>query len=230
MKNIIKKIYKLFERIGSILLFESYFKNRQLKIIQNFALDTTSILEIGAGKNSYFHKYLRNYTITGFDIYEKSLIQAKELGKIDNYVVGDVNKLEIYFTDKSYDLVCAFDLIEHLKKEDGYSLILNMERLAKKMIVIYTPNGFQYQPASVDNPYQEHKSGWSFDEMKEMGFEIIGFNGVKVLRGMYALPKYRPYFLFNFISFITEILIQKSWLNKYQYAILCYKSLNKNLV
>ncbi len=223
--KIIKLIYHIIEKIGSKIFFEKYFRKRQLSIVQNLGEGMNTILELGVGTNSYFHKQNRSYRIVGFDIFEPSLKKAKAKGTIDDYFVGNVNEIDKYFEENSFDLVCAFDLIEHLKKDDGITLIHNMEKIARKRVVIYTPNGFLYQPPSPENPFQEHLSGWTFDEMRKLGYDVIGFNGYKKLKGMYANPIMRPYFLFNFLSFITEILLQKLNKNHLQYALLCVKGI-----
>jgi hypothetical protein len=81
------------------------------------------------------------------------------------------NALEFLNTlsDKSVDTVFLLDVIEHLEKEDGVSLIEEIERVASQQIVIFTPLGFM--PQHVDSrkldrwglsggDFQEHKSGW----------------------------------------------------------------------
>jgi len=225
MKKLIKIFYHSIENLGSKIFFEKYFKKKVLDKIRKLANNCEQILEIGAGQNSYFHFNGRNYTITGFDIYEPSLIKAKKEGKIDQYVVGNVLNIESIFRPKSFDLVCAFDLIEHLKKEDGFKLIKSMEKIARKRIVIYTPNGFLPQPPSKDNPFQEHLSGWEYYEMKSLGFEVWGVNGYKKLRGMYALPKIKPYFVGDFISNFSMIIIKIINKEEKSFSILCSKDI-----
>jgi len=225
MKKTIKSIYHALERAGSSLFFEKYFAEKKMRLIRNLADGCENILEIGVGQNSYYHFEGRNYKITGFDIHEPTLMKAKEIGKIDDYIVGNVLNIAQIFHGKSYDLVCAFDLIEHLKKKDGYKLIKNMENIARKRIVIYTPNGFLPQPPREDNPFQEHLSGWEYFEMKNLGFTVIGFNGYKFFRGMYAKPKIRPSFLGIFLANISGWFLRKFNKEENAFALLCYKNI-----
>jgi len=226
MKVLARKIYNKIELLGSLIFFERKFRKRQLRIIQNLGEGMNTILELGIGTNSYFHKQNRSYRIVGFDIFEPSLKNAKAKGTIDDYFVGNVNEIDKYFEENSFDLVCAFDLIEHLNKDDGIKLIHNMGKIAKKRVVIYTPNGFLYQPPSPENPFQEHLSGWAYHEMKNSGFKVWGINGYKKLRGIYARPKIRPYFIGNFISNLSMILLK--FINKEEksFSILCSKDIN----
>jgi hypothetical protein len=64
----------------------------------------------------------------------------------------------------------AADLIEHLGKEDGFRLLEHMELIARKVVVIVTPNGFIAQHLTDGNPLQIHRSGWTAHEMKALGY------------------------------------------------------------
>jgi hypothetical protein len=71
--------------------------------------------------------------------------------------------------DNSVDSIFLIDVIEHMEKEVGFSVITEMERIARKQIIVFTPLGFM--PQHIDNgekdgwglggaEMQEHKSGW----------------------------------------------------------------------
>lgn len=79
--------------------------------------------------------------------------------------------------DKSVDTVFALDFIEHLEKEDGFRMLREAERVARRQIVVYTPHGFFPQtyedPAKADRwgmdggYWQTHRSGWEFEDFGE---------------------------------------------------------------
>jgi len=52
----------------------------------------------------------------------------------------DVRKLP--FKQKSFDTVLCMEVIEHLEKEEAIRLIEDMEKIARKKIIITTPVGF----------------------------------------------------------------------------------------
>jgi len=56
------------------------------------------------------------------------------------------------------------------------------EKWASKKVIINSPNGFIPQKSLDGNPLQEHKSGWSFDRMKELGYNSRGLAGPKWMR------------------------------------------------
>jgi len=100
-----------------------------------------------------------------------------------------------------------------------------MEEIAKKKVIIFTPNGFNPQEASNDNPYQKHKSGWTTDEMKSFGYEVIGLNGLKYLRGEKAKFRYKPELLWTIISVLTQIITKN--VPQLSFHLFCIKNFKK---
>lgn len=85
---------------------------------------------------------------------------------------------------KSVDVISIIDGIEHMNKVTGKKLIKQMKRVAKKQILLFTPQGPADDGYLKNNPhnawgiegadhYQTHKSGWTLEELKELGFELI---------------------------------------------------------
>jgi len=79
------------------------------------------------------------------------------------------------FKENSFDCVLASDVIEHFSKEEGYKLIEMMEKIARRKVIIYTPNGFLKQGEYDNNPWQVHKSGWNVKEMKKFFLRFLHF-------------------------------------------------------
>ncbi|MEO0264846.1 MAG: hypothetical protein ABIM17_06335 [candidate division WOR-3 bacterium] len=93
-----------------------------------------------------------------------------------------------------------------MNKEEGIELIKKMEEWATKKIIITTPNGFRPFPKELshNNPFQEHKSGWTVKDFKELGFEVYGLGGWKRLRGYKGSLRYEPYIFWQVISDVTQ--------------------------
>ena len=159
------------------------------------------------------------------DIHRPSLEAARAKGIFDDHIVGDIRHIGSLFKGKSFDAVVAFDLIEHLTKDEGYRLVQDMERLAKKVILIFTPNGFFEQEEYDQNPWQKHQSGWAFREMERLGFQVYGINGWKQLRGRLALPRLKPYWIGFFFSNLSWLLLRLARLEQFSFHILCIKNL-----
>ncbi len=96
-----------------------------------------------------------------------------------------------------------------------------MEKIAKKKIIIFTPNGFLPQGKYDDNPWQIHRSGWTSKEMENKGYKVIGINGWKPLRGEYANLLFKPKVLWRIISDFTQLIVKRHPKNAFQ--ILCVK-------
>ena len=79
-------------------------------------------------------------------------------------------------------MVCL-DVIEHFEKPEALALIAGMERWARRKVVLATPNGFLPQRVYDDNPFQEHKCGFSVAELCALGYRVHGTGGPKPLRG-----------------------------------------------
>ncbi len=219
-----KRIKYFLVRVLQAIFFENYFfKQIFLKPLLKETHDIQTVLEIGAGINSYLRMINRNTHITAFEIDRNSIELAKKRGLYDNYIMGNATKLSDHFSNKSFDMVAAFDLIEHLPKKQGYQLIDQMLSIARKKIVILTPNGFLEQEPFDNNPYQKHLSGWNYTEMKKMGFTVYGVNGHRKLRGMYSRPVLRPVILGKFISNLSWLILKVfGWEDK-SFSIMCFK-------
>jgi hypothetical protein len=99
---------------------------------------------------------------------------AKRRRVYDDLILADARYLP--FRSRSVDTVLAFDLIEHLNKNKGKSLIKSLETIACRQVIILTPVGFLSQWCSESNPYQAHRSGWSPRDFK--GYYVRGIQGI----------------------------------------------------
>jgi hypothetical protein len=92
------------------------------------------------------------------------------------------------FGSETFDLVTAFDIIEHLPKDQGYHLLYELNRLSTTS-VIRCPNGFVWQPPFESNPFQAHVSSWTSSELKGLGWnKQYGESGLKWLVGIGTIP------------------------------------------
>ncbi len=189
--------------------------------LENLLSGSDSVLDLGCGDNSPIGFIDRKNTLAGVDAYKKSIDRSKKAKIHDTYLCKNILTVDKDFKKGSFDSVIALDVIEHLTKKDGYKLIKIMEKIAKKRIIILTPNGFVPQTGK-DNHLQEHLSGWKVSEFKKMGFKVLGRYGLKNLRKEKAELKYKPKAFWGLISEASNILYAK---NKpsVAYSLLCYK-------
>lgn len=94
---------------------------------------------------------------------------------LDPFLQADIRYAGKLFTPKSYDLVTALDVIEHLEKYDGFNLLANMEHIAIKRILIFSPQG-DYMVGHCPEGYSRHDahwSGWTAEEFDVMGYHVL---------------------------------------------------------
>lgn len=160
-----------------------------------------SILDVGCGELSPI-RFIKGHK-SGVDGYAPSLKLAKKNNTHDKFFLIDIKKIKQKFQKKSFDAVVAIDVIEHLKKQEGYNLIKDMESLASKIIIFYTPNGFIPQHDS-KNKLQEHLSGWTVNDFHKCGYTVKGMYGHKSLRGDFHKLKYKPTFFWLITSELSS--------------------------
>ncbi len=137
--------------------------------------EIVSILDVACGL-SLKSKFLPAQIRVGVDIYEPyfDAIEAEV-----PYVVikHDVRKLREIFIPKSFDLVIALDVVEHLEKEESLEMIRQCEEIARKGVIIETPKG--YIPQNLDilgkggHEWQTHRCGWEPEEFEKMGYKTV---------------------------------------------------------
>ncbi len=184
-------------------------------------LGCKTVLDVGCG----IAPTLRQLGIphcVGIEGYRPAFEEAQRLKMQDEMICGDIRNLTDYFKHGQFDACIAIDVIEHLPKEDGLKLMEDMESIAKKKIIFFTPNGFLPQKQAADSDLQTHFSGWAAKEMREHGYEVYGMLGPKRLRGEYHMLKYRPKVFWTMVSSLDQMMRIHDHPEKAA-AILCIK-------
>jgi ubiquinone/menaquinone biosynthesis C-methylase UbiE len=127
---------------------------------------------------------LQNKDITAVDIAPQYLEKVKERCDQAKTVCSDSLSYLKEQPDDSVDVISIIDGIEHMTKEDGLELIPEMKRVARKQVLLFTPQGHVEDGYLKNEPHnawgiegadehQKHLSGWTMDELKELAFEVI---------------------------------------------------------
>jgi hypothetical protein len=130
---------------------------------------TDVVIDIGCGiKPQSFIKPSIHICCEPFDRYVTHL--QKHFGHDRRYIIIKATWAEAVriFPPKSVDTVFLIDVVEHLVKEEGISLIKPTENLARRQVAVFTPLGFfpQEHPDGKDawgldgGEWQTHRSGW----------------------------------------------------------------------
>ena len=133
--------------------------------------ESDSILDIGCGIRPLADLRFNNPMLC-VDIYPPYLDRIKR-DKLT--LLWDARKPLDCFIDQSYDVVALFDIIEHLDKETAVSLIFQAQSIARRKVVVFTPDGFLPQDSDAwkmgGDEFQKHRSGFKLNELQDLGFK-----------------------------------------------------------
>jgi 2-polyprenyl-3-methyl-5-hydroxy-6-metoxy-1,4-benzoquinol methylase len=153
----------------------------QEALIRQWLSVSEPVLDVGCGASSPLIS-LGLDELYGVDGFEPSAIAARESGAYKAVACREIIDYMCSVPDRAFSAVVGLDVIEHFPKEDGARLIQEMERVARRIVVIATPNGFLRQ-GSTENPHQVHLSGWSAADFIARSYAVKGLYGLKWLRG-----------------------------------------------
>lgn len=174
---------------------------------------TKTILDLGCGEGSLMQLLSkgRDWQITGIDIYKGAIETARKRNVYQKLICGDLLKTIRDNFDSKYDVVFFSQAIEHVTRNQGEKILDEIEKIAKKRIVVGTPRGFMQQPHEFldDNPYQVHKSGWTIEDFTSRGYKIygVGFWPIWSYHGLGRNASIFRLVVSNILSYLTAPLI-----------------------
>ena len=213
--NLLKKINDYFDNF-------SY----QFKLKKEILDSCKTVLDLGCGEQSPIKLFSDRLEYSlGVDNFIPYVECSKNSRIHSDYWLSNVFDACRKIKDKSFDCVLALDLIEHLSKTDGLKLIKEAERIAKKRVIIFTPNGFLKQEIFDDNAGQVHLSGYSVKEMRDMGYSIFGISGLKFLRKERGAIKFWPAVVWRNVASFTQLIAY--YFPEIAFQILCIKNIEQ---
>ncbi len=134
-----------------------------------------SVLDVGCGlslKSQFIEADIR----VGLDAHRPYL--EKIDAKVPYVCIqGDATKLRELFLPKSFDMVLLLDIVEHLEKPAALDLIEQAETIARRAVVIETPDGFLPQDIDIlglgGSHFQTHRCGFDAAEFEARGYDVI---------------------------------------------------------
>jgi len=193
-------------------------------LIQENIEETDTVLDLGCGimqatldiVPSYPKTILKCKKLFGVDIHQPYLDYLNDYG-IET-LKWDLRKVPYPFQDKSFDIVILTDILEHLENMEYVNkLIRESMRIARKKVIVLTPNKFSSNIKAIKNPYP-------YDQFKEnnkyqrhhllISRKYLEENGFKVKRiriQFFAIRK-----LVNKILHVWDVAGVSSIMCKYQ--------------
>jgi len=182
-----------------------------------------SVLDVGCGKHSPLLLINKKHYSVGIDGHMETVTFNKMNNNYDDCLFMNAFDLEGKFESKSFDCVLALDFIEHFEKNEAMKLITMFERIARKKVILLTPNGFLPQDIYDNNPGQRHFSGWKKREMIDLGFRVKGVLGMKLFRGAHADVRWKPSWFWSKISLRSQLFSRN--IPGIAFSLFCVKDL-----
>lgn len=179
-------------------------------VLERSLVNCKTVIDVGCGHSSPIGKIRHTFKSEGIDIHKKTIYESRKKKNHDKYTIGDIRKLTKFYRAKSFDACVSIDVIEHFTQKEGLKLIKDMESIAKKKVIILTPNGFYEQHDYDGNPHQEHKSGWKREDLEKLGYRVYGMRGLKYLRDEHASIRFKPWIFWGVLTFLSEIFFYPS--------------------
>ena len=129
-------------------------------------------------------EFLQTQDVTAVDLAQQYLDEVKKRCPQAKTVLSDALEYTKKQPDNSVDVISIIDGIEHMDKKSGIKLIKEMKRVARDQILLFTPQGpgedgyLKNEPHNAwgiegADHFQTHKSGWTVDELRDQGFEML---------------------------------------------------------
>jgi SAM-dependent methyltransferase len=127
----------------------------QMAYLEDFMSKNYSLLEIAPGKGYQTPLLLERFkSVVGVDLDEKVVKHNKKVNPDVEVILSDFLDLP---EDKTYDVLCAFDVIEHIREID--EIPTKMHSLANKYAIIQVPTKRKIAPPNfhlISTPKPHH--------------------------------------------------------------------------
>lgn len=150
-----------------------------LGTMNDLLLNSRTVLDVGCGVGATLIRLCCPIKI-GIDAHRPYLENARsgeQFIKL-NFMAEHLSEL---FLPDSLDSVTLIDVIEHFEKEVALDVLRQVEEIAAKRVIIFTPRGF-FNQLEVDHyglggeSYQRHRSGWEVEDFQKLGYNVVVFS------------------------------------------------------
>ena len=201
----------------------------QVYCLKEALKDCETVLDLGCGPDSPLQHCKNINHSVGVEPFAPYLERSKDNHIHTEYLDKKIQDLE--FPENSFDTVIMIEVLEHLTTEDGFKVLRNAERWARKKVVLTTPNGFVNQNEVDANPLQKHLSGWDYKEMTNLGYRCQGLAGLKFLRqekdeatmddDLTVSIRFKPKFFWFIIATLSQLITY--YLPQQAFELFCVK-------
>lgn len=165
-------------------------KKRVYETISLIPKDVNSILEVGCGDGRIINPLVKRYEkVYGLDISPKALETVEALkieGRIEN----------LPFEENNFDIVLCCEVLEHLPFKIYEKALQEIERVAKKYILISVPNNEDIELSKTRCPYcgclfhpHRHLRSFNHNKLKKLFSKFEKIDSKLILNDEKKYPK-----------------------------------------
>jgi len=149
--------YNIFDRIGELDF-------PKLTALNLGAGDYESVV----ARQVCFMPFKKLVSVDGYEPCREEALKMQFAAKTHEYRISLIQDIP----KENFDVVMAFDLIEHLPKADGEKLLDKLDKMAKIifMFVPLEPEGYHRPNPDEANVLQAHISHWTEADFKKRGY------------------------------------------------------------
>lgn len=147
-------------------------------ILRYFGLQNYSrVVDLGCGNGSVLRVFNNKYKM-GVEAFSEYLESSRSKNIHHEYLLEDINKLNLKKFLKDFDAVIVFDVLEHLTLDQARNLVDAVESSPNiKFAAFRTPSIYLDQDDLDGNDFQRHKSHLPTSYFKERGYKVFGVDG-----------------------------------------------------
>lgn len=145
-------------------------------LCQNNPGRPTSIVDLGCqegliGESIRYALAARPGHVTAVDLWGPHVEAAKKHDGYHEAIKADARDYMASVVKGHHDIAIASELVEHMDKERGADLLVQM-RDRCKLAVATAPLGWLAHGAGDPNPYEKHVSAWEPEDFTAAGYEV----------------------------------------------------------
>jgi hypothetical protein len=143
-------------------------------LVRILAADCTSVLDVGTGLMRSLGQLPCPVKI-GLDAHRPYLTRREVTGAVP--INANALEIERLFVPGAVDLVTLIDVLEHFPPEDAREVLRQVETVARRRVVLFTPRG-RFPQEGHDlfglggEELQQHRSTWESDDLVELGYRV----------------------------------------------------------